>query len=195
MKKILPLIVMLLVATSAQAQLFKQKVKKEIPTEYLQGAIPVENNRVVFRHTIEAPGMSAQDIKQRVEEWYKTRYVKPTVISSKVIKSDNSGTFEAKAEEYIVFKKKFFVLNRARIYYYLTVNCADNRCEAIISRITYWHDDEAPDGGIRYNAEEIITDKAAMDGEKLKKHPGKFRTRTIDLKNNLFAEMEKAINR
>ena len=195
MKKILPLIVMLLVATSAQAQLFKKKVKKEVSVEYLQGAVPVENNRVVFRQTIDAPGVSAQEIRQRVEDWYNARYVKPTVISSKITKSDNSGTFEAKAEEYIVFKKKLFVLNRARMYYYLTVTCYDNRCEAIISRITYWHDDEAPDGGIRYNAEEIITDKEALNGNKLKKHPGRFRTRTIDLKNALFNEIEKAINR
>ncbi|MBR5336122.1 MAG: DUF4468 domain-containing protein [Bacteroidaceae bacterium] len=195
MKKILPLIVMLLFATAAEAQLFKKREKAPVKTEYLQGAVPVENNRVVFRHTIAAPGLSAQEIKQRVEEWYNTRYVKPTIISAKVLKSDNSGTFEAKAEEYIVFKKKLLVLNRARIYYYLTVNCTDNGCEAIISRITYWHDDEAPDGGIRYNAEEIITDKEALNGGKLRKHPGRFRTKTIDLKNGLFEEIEKAINR
>lgn len=184
---------MLLFATGAEAQLFKQKKKAPVKTEYLQGAVPVENNRVVFRHTIEAPGISAQEIKQRVEKWYTARYTAPTVISSKITKSDN-GTFEAKAEEYIVFKKKLLVLNRARIYYYLTINCSDNRCEAIISRITYWHDDEAPDGGTRYTAEEIITDKVAFKGDKLKKHPGRFRTKTIDLKNELFAEIERAIN-
>lgn len=192
MKKILLLIVMMLFITGAQAQLFKKKQKEPVKTEYLQGAVPVENNRVVFRHKIEVPGASAQEIKERVERWYNARYVNPAIISSKIARND-SRTFEIKSEEYIVFKKKFFVLNRSRIYYYLTVNCTDNGCEAIISRITYWHDEEAPDGGTRYNAEEIITDEAALNGSKLRKYPGKFRTKTIDLKNTLFAEIEKAI--
>lgn len=191
MKKLIPLILILLFATGAQAQLFKQKENTPVAQKYLQQAVPVENSRVVFRHTFEVQGLSANDIKERVEAWYNARYVKPTIISSKVTKSNNS-TFEIKAEEYIVFKKKFFVLNRARIYYYLTVNYSDSRCEAIISRITYWHDDEAPDGGTRYTAEEIITDDAALDGSQLKKKPGKFRTKTIDLKDALFAEIEKA---
>ena len=194
MKKILPFIVMLLFATAAEAQLIKPKKKAPVTTEYQQGAVPIENNRVVFRHKIEAPGLSAQEIMQRVEKWYTARYTEPTIISSKITKLDSNGTFEAKAEEYIVFKKKLLVLNRARIYYYLTINCTDNGCEAIISRITYWHDDEAPDGGTHYSAEEIITDKVAFKGDKLKKHPGRFRTKTIDLKNELFAEIERAIN-
>ena len=67
MKKILLLIVMMLFITGAQAQLFKKKQKEPVKTEYLQGAVPVENNRVVFRHKIEVPGASAQEIKERVE--------------------------------------------------------------------------------------------------------------------------------
>ena len=66
MKKILPFIVMLLFATAAEAQLIKPKKKAPVTTEYQQGAVPIENNRVVFRHKIEAPGLSAQEIMQRV---------------------------------------------------------------------------------------------------------------------------------
>ncbi|MBQ6694027.1 MAG: DUF4468 domain-containing protein [Bacteroidaceae bacterium] len=192
MKRIIPFIMLLLISTTASAQLFKPKENKPADSKYLAGEVPIENNRVVFRQNIDAPGLSSSQIMQIAQTWYKERFVEPTVISAKEIKNDGSHTFEAKVEEYIVFKKKLFVLNRARIYYYLTLNAEDGKCEFIMSRITYWHDDENPDGGTRYNAEELITDEKAIDAEKrdkLVKTPGKFRIKTIDLKNTLFTEL------
>ncbi len=181
------------VAASAQAQLFKPRQKKAPKTEYSIGAVPVENNRVVFREKIEAPGLDAAQIMQRARAWYDNRYVEPTIISAKIQK-DEALTFETKVEEYIVFTKKLFVLNRARIYYFLTLNCYDGGCEFIMSRISYWHDDEHPDGGVRYTAEEIITDEKALDSDKnLKKEPERFRTKTIDLKNSLVDELKKQL--
>ncbi len=193
MKRIIPLIALMLITASAQAQLFKPREKKAPKTEYSIGTVPVENNRVVFREKIEAPGLSAAQIMERARTWYNNRYVEPTVLSAKIQKEE-PATFEAKAEEYIVFTKKFLVLNRARIYYYLTLNSYDGGCELIMSRITYWHDDENPDGGSRYTAEEIITDEKALDKDKkLKKEPGRFRTKTIDLKNTLVDELKKQL--
>ncbi|MBQ2878136.1 MAG: hypothetical protein IJE42_04285, partial [Bacteroidaceae bacterium] len=69
----------------------------------------------------------------------------------------------------------------------------DGACEASISRITYWHDDESPDGGMRYNAEELITDENALKDGMLRKFQGKFRTKTIDLKTTLFGELRQRL--
>ena len=196
MKKILfTLIALLFITTTAQAQLFKSRDKKATKTEYNIGSVPVENKHVVFREKIEAPGLSSAQIMERARAWYGKRFVKPTVISAKILKEEKN-TFEAKSEEYIVFTKKLFVLNRARAYYYLTINSYDGGCEFIMSRISYWHDDENPNGGIRYTAEELITDENALDGNTaLKKKEGKFRTKTIDLKEKLVEGLKKEINK
>lgn len=192
MKKIIPLIMLLLISITSSAQLFKPKDKTPADAKYLIGAVPIENGSVVFRDTIEAPGMDAKKIISIAKEWHKTRFVEPTVISTKIIKGEEASTFEIKAEEYIVFTKKFLVLNRARIYYFLTINATDGKCEVIMSRISYWQDDEHPDGGHRYTAEDIITDEKALDESKIrfKKNPGRFRTKTIDLKDNLVNELK-----
>lgn len=195
MKKFLSLTIVLLLVmyTSASAQLFKPKEKKPVETAYQAGTVPVENKRIVFRETISLPGKSADEIMRQAKAWYSERFVKPTVISTKEIDKGSGNIFEAVVEEYIVFKKRFFVLNRARIYYYLTITSTDGACEASISRITYWHDDESPDGGMRYNAEELITDENALKDGMLKKFQGKFRTKTIDLKTTLFGELRQRL--
>lgn len=185
---------LLLISTGASAQLFKPKKKSPAKSEYTIGTVPVENKRVVFREAIDAKGLTAAQIMECVQGWYAERFVEPTIIETKLIESSDYR-FEAKVEEYIVFTKKFFVLNRARIYYYMTIDVRDNHCELIMSRITYWHDDENPDGGTRYTAEEIITDGKAIDSDTkaLDKEFGKFRTKTIDLKNSLVKELQEKI--
>lgn len=194
MKKAVVLtIIMLLVSSVASAQLFKPRDKKPAKTEYQTGTVPLENHRVVFRERIEVPGLSTQQIIERAKAWHAKRFVEPTVISSKIIEKESSNIFESKNEEYIVFNKKFFVLNRARIYYYITITALDGICEITMSRISYWHDDESPDGGIHYQAEELITDENALDKGRLKKNPGRFRTKTIDLKNTLFKELKQTL--
>lgn len=195
MKRIIPFIALLFITVSAQAQFFKSRDKKAAKTEYTIGTVPIENRKVVFREKIEVPGHSAAEIMKNARAWYDKRFVKPTVLSAKIQKEEPT-TFEAKAEEYIVFTKKLFVLNRARIYYYLTLECNDGSCNFTMSRITYWHDDENPDGGTRYTAEEIITDEKALDeNSALKKNTGRFRTKTIDLKNALVNELKNELNK
>ena len=61
-------------------------------------------------------------------------------------------------------------------------------------RITYWYDEEYK-GGEHFTAEEYITDAEAFNKKsKLLKKPGKFRVKTIDLKNSLATELKEALN-
>jgi hypothetical protein len=93
-----------------------------------------------------------------------------------------------------VFKNTFFVLSRARMYYYMTIVPADGECRFKLSRITYWYDDEDENGGIKMKAENWITDENAFkENGKLKKFEGKFRRKTIDLKNLLIEEIKEAL--
>ncbi len=195
MKKIIPFIMLLLVSGTMQAQLFKSKYS-EPAKEYSAGAVPVVNNKVTFEENIPAEGLSAGEIEEIAREWVKERFVKPIVISFKEFEDDIDGTFVGKAEEYIVFKKRFFVLNRSRIYYYITLTCNDGSCTFNMSRITYWWDDEAEDGGFKLKAEECITDEAALDEKgRMERFNGKFRTKTIDLKNLLVKELTNRLSK
>ena len=195
MKRIIPLILLLVLsATTVQAQLFKKKDKK-VKTEYNIGTIPVVGNKVCFEETIPAEGLTAKEVEQIAEQWLSERFVKPTVIGFKRYEAETAGTLIGKSEEYLVFKNTFFVLNRTRIYYFITLTCNDGSCNFKMSRINYWWDDEAEDGGMKMTAEECITDQNAIDEEgRLKRFNGKFRTKTIDLKEKLIEELKNRLN-
>ncbi|MBO5787448.1 MAG: DUF4468 domain-containing protein [Bacteroidaceae bacterium] len=189
MKRYLLLIVMILAMGTVQAQLFK-KNNNVTEAQYHLGAVPVVNGKVAFEEVIQAEGLSAEEIETRVNEWIKRRFTKPTVIRSMLFDSEQPNTTIVKSEEYIVFKNTFLVLSRARIYYYLTITAEDGQCTFNMSRITYWYDDEDEKGGIKMKAENWITDEMAFNKKgRLKKFEGKFRRKTIDLKELLIEEL------
>ena len=198
MKKILYILILALLPTAVTlAQQTKKNSRKNNIEEsaYATGAVPVVNGKVTFEETIEAKGLTTQEIGERVNQWITERYVKPTVISVKRFDSEIPGTIIIKGEEYITFKSTAFVLNRARMYYYLTLTPGDGNCLFNLSRITYWYDDEDEKGGIKMIAEEWITDENAFNKKgKMKRFEGKFRRKTIDLKELLVEELTKALN-
>lgn len=193
MRRLFPIIILALLAIPSSAQFFKKK-DKSVETIYQKGVIPVANGRVTFEETIKADGLTAAQVEERVLGWIKGRYVQPDVIASHIYDSDAEGTTVLRAEEYIVFTNKLFVLNRTRIDYYLTIEAYDGGCRFNMSRITYWYDEEADNGGMKMKAEEWITDDAAFKKNgNLKKFEGRFRRGTIDLKNQLIEELTKKL--
>ena len=196
MKKILFTIVLaLLSVTATEAQLIK-KSEKITEEAYAEGKVPVINGKVTFEAEIPAVGLTAEQVEERVNNWIAERYVKPTVISVKRFESEKPNTTIIKGEEYIVFKNTFFVLSRARMYYYLTLTAADGKCSFHLSRITYWYDDEDEKGGLKMIAEEWITDDNAFNKKgKLKRFEGKFRRKTIDLKEHLISELTQVLSK
>lgn len=194
MKRLTALAIIVFTIFSAHAQLFKGADKETLKVE--AGAIPVKNGKVTFEEAIPAEGYTAGEVKAIAEAWIKERFVKPTVISAKQFESDKPGTIILKGEEYIVFKNKFLVLERARIYYYLTLTANDGSCTFNMSRITYWYDDEDDKGGLKMIAEEWITDENAINKKgELKKFEGKFRNKTIELKNTLVNALAERLNK
>ena len=198
MKKILFILALALLSTTGvQAQLFKKSIKEDTAANAVggDGKIPVVNGKVTFEAEIPAEGLTAQQVEEKVNSWISKRYVKPTVISAKRYESEKPNTTIIKGEEYIVFKSTAFVLNRARMYYYLTLTANDGSCNFHLSRITYWYDDEDENGGIKMIAEDWITDENAFGKNgKMKKFEGRFRQKTIALKEQLIDGLTKALN-
>jgi hypothetical protein len=194
MKKIMFILVLAILSTAgAQAQLIKKKAKKESVENaaYAEGKVPVINGKVTFKTEIPAEGLTAAQVEEKVNAWIAERYVKPTVISVQRFESGKPGTTIIKGEEYIVFRNTFFVLSRARMYYFLTLTASDGNCNFHLSRITYWYDDEDDKGGIKMIAEDWITDDNAFNKKgKMKRFEGKFRRKTIDLKDLLVNDLK-----
>lgn len=194
MKKIFLLAIMVMTAMVSPAQLFK-KAEKNVEPQYAQGTIPVINGKVTFEERIPAEELTATQIHDVAQAWIKERFVEPTVLSKKEFQSENPNSIVIKGEEYIVFKNKFLVLERARIYYYLTLTANDGSCTFNMSRITYWYDEEEDKGGLKMKAEEWITDDNAFNKKgELKQFEGKFRRKTIDLKEILINDLKQKLN-
>ena len=121
MKKILPLLILLLTVSSASAQLFKGRDKTLDKAEYQVGAVPEVNGKVVFEESFAAKGDS-KEIAAKAQEWVKKRFAGSNVIKHNIYENEKPGTLTLKSEEYITFKKKTFVLDRTRITYFLDIS-------------------------------------------------------------------------
>ena len=191
MKKILLFTLFVFTIISVNAQTTDKEINKNS-----EEVIPVVNGKVTFEEIIPAEGYTANEIKDIVDKWIKERFVKPTVISAKQFTANNPKATILKGEEYLVFKKAALVLERARIYYYLTLTANEGSCTFNMSRITYWYDDEDDKGGIKMIAEEWITDENAINKKgKLKKFEGKFRNKTLELKEILVNDLTARLKR
>ena len=191
MKKILLFTLFVFTIISVNAQTTDKEINKNS-----EEVIPVVNGKVTFEEIIPAEGYTANEIKDIIDKWIKERFVKPTVISAKQFTANNPKATILKGEEYLVFKKAALVLERARIYYYLTLTANEGSCTFNMSRITYWYDDEDDKGGIKMIAEEWITDENAINKKgKLKKFEGKFRNKTLELKEILVNDLTARLKR
>ncbi len=163
--------------------------------KYLENAVPVIDGKVTFTTEIKAP-LNQQQLFEIVKNYMQKRFAENEKFPScKVTLADASkGDLVGIGEEYIVFSSSALSLDRTRIYYMLHAECTDGSCKLDMSRIRYLYD-ENRDGGQRYKAEDWITDEMALNKTKTKlsRMTGKFRSNTIDLKDELFDGIEKAI--
>lgn len=162
--------------------------------KYGKGNVPVVNGRVTFCDTI-ATTLSPEAAYGKVTAWAKERFQKPNVIISKFVSEDKQNQhLNITAEEYLVFTNRFFVLDRTRINYWVDIKCNDNYTVFTVTRINYWYDEERY-GGLKFGAEDMITDDKAFNKKgKLLKDQGKFRRKTIDFFENCVMQLSEALN-
>ena len=184
MKKIL-----FFIAICLPIMLFAQEDSK-----YLEGAVPVKDGKVTFDIQMNMPSMSKELVYETALEWANKRFQPTEKFNARILYKDKeAGNIAVFGEEYIVFSSSSFFLDRTRIYYYLTIHCEAEKCDITMSRIRYWYN-ENRDGGEKYTAEEWITDEISMNKAKTKLYPitGKFRRKTIDLKDDLIKDFQNA---
>lgn len=169
--------------------------KAQVEARYDKGNVEVVNGRVMFQETV-ATTLGQEAAFERINEWAKQRFSKPNVIVSKFTSDDATNhSLSLTAEEYIVFKNKFFVLDRTRINYWVEIQCGEGAATIKLTRINYWYEEER-EGGIKFSAEEFITDEQAFNKKgNMLKDQGKFRKGTIDFFDCLVADMTEALTK
>ncbi|MDO4995391.1 MAG: DUF4468 domain-containing protein [Bacteroidales bacterium] len=202
------LIVAWLCASTASAQLLMKKnyEGRQDATYYLKGAVPEQGGKVVFTKVISVPGKSKRDIFFAVGQWAELRYQANTARGewyepnafrnldySNVQTADiDEGLITCQGDEEIVFTNKVLNRDATRLQYVLRLQVSDGEVKAEMSQIVYTYTlvEEAE----RIPAEDWITDREAINKKgRLLKAAARFRVRTIDLKDELFKEIEEAV--
>lgn len=161
-------------------------------SRYLAGAVPEVNGKVTFTKEFSIPGMQQDEIYDRMQKWMETRLAKNENNSRIVYADAEKGQIVGLGDEWIIFSSTALSLDRTRILYQLTATCKPEKCILEISKIRYIY----REGEEKYNAEEWITDKYALNKSKTKLIRGlaKWRRKTVDFIDNLGTEAIKALS-
>ena len=170
-------------------------VNAQTDAKYLEGAITLKNGKVTFSTEMVTPAMTKEQIYETILDWANKRFQPTEKMNARVLfQNPEEGSIAIGGEEYLVFSNSALALDRTRIYYQMKITCEYGKSNIEMSRIRYWYD-EARDGGEKYEAENWIVDEWGLNKSKTKLAPicGKFRKKTIDLKDELFMEIQSVL--
>ena len=171
--------------------LFAQKDSK-----YLAGAVPVVNGKVIFSKTINNTAYTKDQMYTTLLQWAEKQFVVNSDQQGRVIFKDaKEGILACSGDQHIIFKKSMLSLDRAQIQYKLKMYCEDGKAILDIESIRYIYNVSYQNTPEKYFAETWITDENALTKSKTKtnKYNGKFRIKTIDLVDELFASATAAV--
>ena len=189
MKKILLLMLMALPLMAA--------AEKRDDSKYLRGAVPEQNGIVTFTQTISAEGKTQAQLYPIMQNFVKDLVAKGRQDLRTRVLSDEDNTIVANVEEIMTFRKKFLNWDHCYFRYLINATCtADNKVNLTITKISYYYGfDQEGRNGENYKAEEWISDKEAVNKANTKLYPrsGKFRRKTVDRVQEIFAAAQEAI--
>ena len=174
-------------------------------TSYVIGKVPMVDGLVSFSETIEVP-IKKENLYARVAQWASFRfnpdtengkwpsanYFKNTAYARVLTSDKESGTFKIQGNEDLIFTSKALVKDVAVVSYIMRISIEDGKVTATIDNIAYTY--TLSDNPERIVAEDWITDDEAFTSKgKLRKVNGKFRVKTIDLKDALFDDLRNAL--
>lgn len=193
MKKITLIIATLLMTLAA----FARGVNEQDP-KYGKGAVPEdENGDVYFAMTVPIPeGMNADQCYDILLNWAKGRFALPYAQAGRILNEDASAhRFIFHVDQMIVFKSTALTVDESKIGYNFQVVVQNGAFTMKMTDIKYRYEEGREGGGKIFPAEDWITDKEAYNrkGTKFLKSTGKFRIKTIDLKDLLFQKATDAV--
>lgn len=185
----------------------KLYTQKADMSEYqAKGAVPEVDGKVVFTKDIEAFARTKDYIYSQVAsfaslrfepntrrgEWREPNFFK-NIDFARVTKADKEeGIIVAQGAEEMIFSNRALSQDYTQVFYNLTITIADGKVNLRMDNIAYVY--EGSGNSSRLTAEEWITDKEALNKKgELRRINGKFRVKTIDLFDELAAEIAEKI--
>lgn len=163
--------------------------------KYLLGAVPEVEGVVTFQKNFSVTDKSEQQIYDILLAYINNSIMGNAIQDksqpyTRIISEDReNGSIVARIEEYMIFHKTFYELDRTRFRYLLNATVKGQKVSLTITQISYYYNEDM-DGknGVNYKAEEWITDKLAINkkGTKLYPRSGKFRRMTVDRVEEIF---------
>lgn len=167
----------------------------QVNPKYLQGAVPEVDGKIVFSRAIKVNNSISDDkIFDLMNKWAQENYASPTNPKQRVLLSNaEDKAIACKGETNLTFRKAALMLDRAIMGYQLIFEIESGECLASIRNIRYEYDDKGTKDNI-HTAEDMISDKAALNGEKLNRYYDKFRIHTVDSVNSIFNSIDIYLN-
>ena len=186
MKKHIFSLLLIAIAVSLNAQ---------VDSKYLKGSVPEVDGKIVFSKTIKVNNTISDDkIFDLMDIWAKDNYSSQTNPKQRVLLSNAADkTIACRGEKDIVFKKTALSLDKTTMTYQLILQIESGECLVTIKNIKYDYYDKGSNKDL-YTAEEMISDKAALNGEKLNRYYDKFRINTIDTIDGIFNSIDVYLN-
>lgn len=187
-------------AQNTQRRALFEKKHKTVDAKYLKGAVPEVDGKVVFTLDKDVPGMTADQIYEKVRTVMENIIAQPNQLKqvSKIAIDDKaSHIIGARISEWLVFRKAALNVDQTVFNYSLIAKVSDGHLHLTMERMGYQYEMERPDTqGMETKAEDWITDKWGLNkkGNKLAKYSGKFRRKTIDRKDDIFGRVCKVLN-
>lgn len=212
MKKIfIALFALLPLMAQAQSEgLFARKRIKSTEADQskyaMKGAVPEVDGKVVFSDVIAIPGKTKADIFTELSQWVSLRYEPNTTngiytdpdffrnLEYSLVKTSDKqkGLFVCQGAEELIFSIKPLAKNFTQAFYTLELNVSDGQVAFKLHNLAF-NVDQGDGVFDRVSAEEWITDKECLNKKgELRRIPGKFRIKTIDLVNELKREITEA---
>lgn len=170
-----------------------QNKNKDIDeSKYLVGAVPQVDGKVVFSKEYSIPGLTENEIYDRMLKWAEKEMKETNNPKSRVVYTkQEDGIIAVSGEQWIVFKSSALSLDRTLINYYLTIECKPELCKIEIDRIKYTYRETE-----KYSADEWIIDDFSLNKSKTKMIRGlsKWRIKTVDFANDMFNSAAQALS-
>lgn len=160
-------------------------------SKYMEGAVPEVDGKVIFQTELTSTVLSPEMVYETINKWMHERFSREGC--RVVYENSEEGQVAAVGEEYIEFSRTVLALDRSRMQYQVTAECKGQSCLLQFKNIRYEYDVTYQREPEKYTAEEWITDKYAIHKGKLNRISGKFRIKTVDFANQLFADAKKAL--
>ena len=189
MKRVLLILILLFSGISIS---FAQLNSGDMGKYLAKDAVVVKDGYVVFAEDVKLlDGLSAAQVGDVAGKWLDEYLGKFDKASNRII-SKSANKLVAVGDRELVFTDNAISLDKCRISYVLTVEWSESDCQIRIERIRYVYDDgKGPD---RFTAESYITDENSVNKSRTKLTPvtGKFRKKTIDFADEVFASFKES---